>query len=347
MKYKKKIAFIDYWTHKNTGSGNFLRKILSERFEVTDIWWEENKKIDIKKIKTFDYIFFFHVLFPYQILKNLRDKKIIWAPMYDALNFRNSFFKKIFWYQVADLNIKILSFSNQINASMASEKKYINLKKVKYFMRPTNKQINKINKINIFFWDRGRVNINQWIEYFYPEDINMIYYFSSKDLSVSNKGEKSIRKLKKNYNIICVGDKFLPQKKYLNLLKKCNVFVAPRKQEGIGMSIVEAIANGMFIVSYNDSTMNEYIESKKIGFLFNSQTNIKIKKDYIIHNHNYRFKFAQKGYNKWSIDRKEIFSLFHKKKKLKSNYIHKILFIIDDIKFLFKKIFKINFFYHK
>ena len=64
MKNKKKIAFVDYWTHKTTGSGNFLRKILSERFEVIDIWWEENKKVDIKKIKTFDYIFFFSCSIP-------------------------------------------------------------------------------------------------------------------------------------------------------------------------------------------------------------------------------------------------------------------------------------------
>ena len=112
------------------------------------------------------------------------------------------------------------------------------------------------------------------------------------------------------------------------------------------MSIVEALANGMFIVSYNDSTMNEYICNKKIGFLFNSQTNVRINKDYIMHNYNFRFQFAREGYKKWSLNKKKIFSLFEKKKKFKSNYIHKILFIIDDIKFLLKKIFKINFFYH-
>ena len=33
---KKRLAYVDYWSHKYTKSGNFLREILSEEFEITD-----------------------------------------------------------------------------------------------------------------------------------------------------------------------------------------------------------------------------------------------------------------------------------------------------------------------
>ena len=31
---KKKLAYVDFWTHKDTKSGDFLREILSKEFEI-------------------------------------------------------------------------------------------------------------------------------------------------------------------------------------------------------------------------------------------------------------------------------------------------------------------------
>ena len=42
---KKRLAYIDYWSHQNTKSGDFLREIFSKEFEVTDFWWKPNEKI--------------------------------------------------------------------------------------------------------------------------------------------------------------------------------------------------------------------------------------------------------------------------------------------------------------
>ena len=159
---KKSLAYIDYWSHKNTRSGDFLREILSEEFEITDFWWKEKDLIPLNEINKFEYIFFFHVMFPYQIMKNLKNKKIMWAPMYDALNFRNSFFKSIFWKQMSCLGIKVLKFSEKINQSIGKEK--IDTLKLNYFIKPDFYfSINQSSKLKIFFWDRGRVKINEWL----------------------------------------------------------------------------------------------------------------------------------------------------------------------------------------
>ena len=76
---KKRLAFVDYWSHQSTRSGDFLREIFLEQFEITDFWWKEKDKIPLEDLNKFDYIFFFHVMFPHQILRRLKNKKLMWA----------------------------------------------------------------------------------------------------------------------------------------------------------------------------------------------------------------------------------------------------------------------------
>ena len=56
---KKKLAYVDFWTHKETKSGDFLREILSEEFEINNFWWKPREKFPLKELKKYDYIFFF------------------------------------------------------------------------------------------------------------------------------------------------------------------------------------------------------------------------------------------------------------------------------------------------
>ena len=55
---------------------------------------------------------------------------------------------------------------------------------------------------------------------------------------------------------------------YLQVLAEHNVFVAPRRFEGIGMAFLEAMAMGMLVVAENAPTANEYIVSGENGILF-------------------------------------------------------------------------------
>jgi len=340
---KKKIAFIDYWSHRNTKSSNFIRKIISKEFEITNFWWKEKDKIPLNKIDKFEYIFFWHVIFPHQIMKKLKDKKIMWAPMYDALNFKNSFFRLIFWKQISNLGIKVLKFSNKITESIGEAD--IDTLKLNYFMKPdVNHKQKKLKELNIFFWNRGRIQIKDWLFLFHQNAINRIFYLPRPDPGMKIIKNNFFSKRRK-VNIELLTKKYLPKNEYLKIFEKCNVFIAPRKKEGIGLTIVEAISRGMFIVGYNDSTMNEYIINKKVGFIFDENTNKKINMKSITKNYEYRKKYAMVNYDKWSQNREKIIPLL-KKKNRKIIKIHFYpLFILDDIKFFIKKIFNINFFY--
>ena len=46
---KKRLAYVNYWYHRYSKSGDFLREILSEEFEITDFWWKPNEKNGRKK----------------------------------------------------------------------------------------------------------------------------------------------------------------------------------------------------------------------------------------------------------------------------------------------------------
>ena len=74
----------------------------------------------------------------------IKDKNIIWAPMYDNLNLSDNYWKKIKY-----LNIKILSFSKPVkNLSKKFNCDYIDLKYSLNILK--RKTVNK-KKIKIFF----------------------------------------------------------------------------------------------------------------------------------------------------------------------------------------------------
>lgn len=55
---------------------------------------------------------------------------------------------------------------------------------------------------------------------------------------------------------------------YMRVLSNCNVFIATRPREGIGLSFLEAMGLGMCVVAPDAPTMNEYISSEENGLLF-------------------------------------------------------------------------------
>ena len=61
----------------------------------------------------------------------------------------------------------------------------------------------------------------------------------------------------------------MPAEEYADLLGSCGLFAAPRRKEGIGLSFLDAMARGAFVLGYDSPTMNEYIRHAETGWLFN------------------------------------------------------------------------------
>lgn len=322
---KKRIAFIDHNFHQKTRSGDFLRKILKSEFYIDDYWWSFKNKYKLyNDIEHYDYFFFFQSLLPLEDLLKIKTKQIIWAPMYDNLDKSKSFWKKIKF-----LNIKILSFSDPVKK--LCERYGCNYLSLKFadkhnFIKSTNKK-----KVNIFFWYRNNISIYDWINYFNIKDINQILYLDRPD--PGRKSEKiNIQDLKK-YKIKLIKKNFFSKIKYIKLIRNCDVFVCSRKQEGIGMSFIEALAMGKYLIFHNDYTMKEYVKNKKIGFSITKNQAKKIDVGLILKSYRYRYFYALSLYNSWLKNKDKLIKFCKSDKKSHfNNPIYYFYFLRDYLK---------------
>jgi glycosyltransferase involved in cell wall biosynthesis len=90
------------------------------------------------------------------------------------------------------------------------------------------------------------------------------------------------------------------------MLAKANIFISPRKKEGIGMSFLEALAMGMCIIANNEATMNEYLKNGENGYLFNLNNGQKINLSHWEEVRENSKKLATEGYGQWLKDKEKI-----------------------------------------
>ena len=227
-----------------------------------------------------------------------------------------------------------ISFSKKITDQI--KKTDISYLDLKFYKKTKYQRLNK--KINILFWNRGDVTINDWIDNVNINLINKIYYLN---LDGINKQNIDIS-LKKKFFII--KKKFLYHKDFLELISKCEIFVCSRKKEGIGMAQVEALSQGKYLLGFRDGTMEDYIVDDKIGFFFDKNNFLDIKN--VLNFKNYRLNFNTKGYIKYQKNKKNILKLF---KKNITEFKHSITFETLVLLFYLYKIFirKFIFFFLK
>ena len=93
---KKRLAFIDHNFHQKSRSADFLREIFKDHFIIDNFWWSLKDQYNlIELVKNYDNFFFFQSLLPLDDMLLLKNKNVMWAPMYDNLSQHNSYWKKI------------------------------------------------------------------------------------------------------------------------------------------------------------------------------------------------------------------------------------------------------------
>jgi len=295
---KDKLAYIDHWFKKKTKSSDFLKQLLSKKYNLTELWDFDINYLNQNK---FDLIFFFQNIPSPKDLKKINCKNLIWCPMWDA-QAGWSYFR---WLRYRPFKIKIISFSkvlfHKVNR-LGFDSIYL-----QYYIRPDfldkNKTI-KDNEVNIFFWNRvDKINWQTLKKIIGDNKINKIIFRDNPD-----PGHKSLLPSEldiKKYNIKIIKG-WLEKNRYKELLFQSNVFIAPRPYEGIGMSFLEALTSGMCVIAPDNSVMNEYIVSGENGYLYN----LKSPKEIDLSNLNKIKENARnsaiKGYYKWEQEKYKI-----------------------------------------
>jgi hypothetical protein len=328
---KPTLAFVDHIFHKKTGSVDFLRDILSSNFKITDYWinpYGENVNLTIpeKTLNDYEYVHFFQRINPALGLKKIR-AKLSFSVMYDSFN--TDYF---YWKILSFLPIKIICFSEKIYSHC--QKFGVDAIKVKYYSDPDSRstEIPKDGR-HIFFWYRGQIKFDDIKKIIDPNQIDSFTYLENPDPKYfkENISEEDIRRFKMK---IIKSDLKPDKNDYLKLLYSANIFIAPRKREGIGMSFIEALVAGQCVIACDDGTMNEYINDEVDGYLFNLKNPKIINFANIESIRKHSYDRAKKGYDEWQKSKSDIvkFLLAPYHSSERNYFIKKIFEILYAIK---------------
>ena len=288
------MAYVDHVFHQKSKSTFFLQELLEKEFDITNFWinpWSKEKNVDFEILNTFDYVCFFQKISPIDDLRKIK-AQIVWVQMYDSANF-----DYFYWKNLAFLPIKVLAFSKKIEVQCRAFG--VETLSVQYYLDPKKHQtVLPSEGCHLFFWYRGALTWKTVRQILNPDQIDSLTYLSKPDPGYQREiiDQRDISRFKMRV----IESEFLPtHDAYLQELSRTNIFIAPRKREGIGTSFLEALAKRLCVIANNDGTMNEYIENNRTGYLFNSDRPkmIDLSNRVIVTSNSYIT--AEDGYEKW------------------------------------------------
>ena len=152
---ENKFLVIDNDYSRISGSTKFIHDELNKIIKYDLVWdekWSKSIDYDKKNFTNYDNIIFIHSFLPLNEILKLKNKNIIWIPMFDSL-FNLNQLNIFFWKSIKFLNIKIISFSELITRKCTDHN--IEILTLKYFLK-TSENINyNLNKLNILFFGIG------------------------------------------------------------------------------------------------------------------------------------------------------------------------------------------------
>jgi hypothetical protein len=260
-----KTAYIGHSYHQKTRSTSFFLAFLDSLGTVDAYWetgWGDRQDLDLDRVlgRNYDLIILFQAFPHAPALSRSSHPNIVFVPMYDGC-------KQVpdrFWDSCR--NLKYLCFC----ASLHERFSRLNLRCAyfQYFPEPPRQApIHDFNRLRGFFWPRTQQLT--WQRHIRPLvagtsfDQITLHLAPDPGNDVTKPSAEDIRQ----YNVVTTSW-FADRDNYFDTLRRHNVYFAPRRTEGIGLSFLEAMAMGMAVVTPNSPTMNEYIVDRVNGYLY-------------------------------------------------------------------------------
>lgn len=256
----QKILFINNsYNFNKTASSRFFYDFLCRHYEV-DIELAENDQLPYESINQKNYSaiisFYFQADFSKFTCKNL-----IYVPMYDGFVFCRE--------KLAQLkNVKLINFCRYLHkqALAFGFKSFY----IQYYPEPQfNQNENPATRDKLFYWQRRNTSFSQILKCLPPKISDLGCTKTILHSVTDGDNEPFIKPTDqeiKNYNIE-ITSWFENKSDLLKILDTTKYYIAPRKQEGIGLSFLDAMSRGCVIIAHNDRTMNEYIKNGYNGYL--------------------------------------------------------------------------------
>lgn len=310
-----KWLFVDHEYHKRTGSAKFFLDIVRKFFKVDEHYYNRYYRTQAEKAAA-DYEGV--IIWEFPISRNkffFRGKKNVFVPMYD-----NEWASYWQWKRIAWSGMGVVSFCDKVTAH-AKRCGVKNILDVRYFPNPADFPQKKGESKRVFLWERGDISGDTVKKLFPPESG---YTFDVKR-----------------------GDEFLSREEYLSRIAACEIVVAPRRKEGIGMLFLEAMAMGKCVVAHNDATMNEYIKDGVNGILFDADRPTVITESQVLSVRSNIHATKEQLYGVWLEDMKKISDFIFTQKPCAPSLLDRVkislsypMFLIEGVRYILKNKFK-------
>ncbi|OSI78129.1 hypothetical protein BSZ21_02585 [Bradyrhizobium canariense] len=266
-----RVAYVDHSFHEKTRSTSFLVDVMRRHGLTVDYFWDNSWQggaaVSWEHVCSYDVIIMFQAFCP---LPGTHYRKlhpnVIYIPMLDQFGmWRGPMYNlREFWEPFQ--GSKILNFSIGLHSTTLAFGIASHLSR--YYHEPKAEAASFERGLHGFFWLRREREIS-WST---VRALISGKQLTSLHLHLATDPQTPSPKLPSQVEIdehnITISRWFENRAELDKLLEKSNVFFAPRAEEGIGQSFLEAFARGQCVVAPNNGTMNEYIISGVNGLLY-------------------------------------------------------------------------------
>lgn len=245
-----------------TGSAEPFR-LLAEEYSKKEIIPISREEFAFDSISSNDFVILFQADFHIPHSVKFPGNVLI-APMFDECLDRNGKFFRQAGDRVFISFSKILHNFLFLNGCRSYLFKYWPEKPI------STAPVSNGSKLKIFFWERTPIHVS-W------KDVKT--WFSGYDHVVLlrqhwDPNHEGIRVFGEMDSIIPLQNSWHSREKYLELVSSADVFIAPRRWEGIGISSLEALGLGVPVVGLDTPTQNEYIKNGRNGYLVHKRNQV-------------------------------------------------------------------------
>lgn len=248
------LYYYDIPQREKTESTSVIKTLLKNNYNLIECFDHQMFDVSIKKG---DLFLFFQRPPSENLISRLEGANLIYIPMYDeARNYSRSTIRS--W-----ASLKIVNFCKAMNDNM--KKWGFNCFYTQYYPKPEKTEIDLCEMNRAFYWRRESCYINEAIP---PQLVKRIVGNNPIKLHVHSEtryeDERDIVEM-----IESRSTWFKEKSDMIKILRGCSMYLAPRESEGIGLSFLEAMANGLAVVGADNPTINEYITDGVNGYLYN------------------------------------------------------------------------------
>jgi len=260
----KTLLFVDHAFHTSTASSQFFIDLLKRRYDVTIVHIAPPSNMPAETLELaagVDVVVVWQMDYIAPVFLALGVPTVV-VPMYDG----SGSMPDLHWLWSSRAQFVNFSFTLHHRIAGLGNRSVL----ARYFTEPVPEaqRARFDDGLNAFFWQRRPehgINAPALLRLLDGQIDSMHVHNAPDDADLDMRPYK----VASSANCKITQSNWFPTAEgYHEALSRANVFIAPRRAEGIGMALLEAMGRGMLVIATDEPTHNEYIANWVNGILY-------------------------------------------------------------------------------